>query len=264
MAGYQIPTGMSSTSTSGSGMGIGSIFQGLGHGVNFGSALGTLMGGKHIKKAIKQTIAAGQADAAAALLAAEKQAQQHQQNAYLANYDATLVAAMAEDEAHRTKRAGRAAMGQQYAMAAAQGALIDAPVLDIIHDQYEEYEVLAGQQRFAGELQKRSLQQQRDDFLLSAQNVREEGESVMEQILAQASLDAYKLKLQRREQVIGALGTMVQSVGGAIGMFQGLRGIGQATTPMSTTIPVTSTAQASGYAYQPGAHAGGFTAPYNQ
>lgn len=211
--------------------GMGSLFQGLGAGINFGSALGTLFNGGDTKRAIQSTIKAGQADAAQALLAGELQGNLYLDNAFNANFDATIVGAVARDEAERTRREGRALVGQQKAAAAAQGVQIDQPVLDIIQDQLVDIEMSAVKQIHAGELQRRSLEQQRDDFLLSAQAARREGRSTHDNILAQTKLDVYKLKLQRRQEVIQAFGTMLNSVAQGASMFSGLKSIGEAPEP---------------------------------
>lgn len=205
--------------------GLGNLFQGVGAGINFGSALGTLMNGKDTKRAIQSTIKAGQADAAAAMLAGEMQGNLYLENAYNANFDATIVGAMAKGEAERTRREGRALVGQQKAAAAAQGVQIDQPVLNIIQEQLVDIETVAVRQIHAGDLQKRSLEQQRDDFLLSAQAARREGRSTHDAILAQTKLDVYKLKLQRRNEVIQAFGTMLNSVAQGASMFSGLKSI---------------------------------------
>lgn len=237
MAGFVLPssTAAGTGSSMGAMGGMGSLFQGLGAGVNFGSALGTLMNGGDTKRAIQSTIKAGQADAAQALLAGELQGNLYLDNAFNANFDATIVGAVARDEAERTRREGRALVGQQKAAAAAQGVQIDQPVLDLIQEQLVDIETVAVKQIHAGELQQRSLEQQRDDFLLSAQSARREGRSMHDDILAQTKLDVYKLKLQRRQEVINAFGTMIGAVGQGASMFAGLKTID--STPTITANP---------------------------
>lgn len=234
MAGFVLPSSTAApTGASGfmGGMGgMGNLMQGLGAGVNFGSALGTLFNGGATKKAIQATIRGGQADAAAAMLAGEMQGAMYLDNAYNANFDATIVGAVARDEAARTRREGRALVGQQKAAAAAQGVQIDQPVLDLIQEQLVDIETVAVKQIHAGELQRRSLEQQRDDFLLSAQASRREGRSTHDAILAQTKLDVYKLKLQRRQEVINAFGTMISAVGQGASMFSGMKSIDSAPT----------------------------------
>lgn len=190
---------------------LGRIIQGAGIGLNFGSALGTIFGGKNNKEAIKRTLAAGRKDAAALLQSAEIQAAAATKNAHLAQFDGAIAAALAQDEADQLRREGRAIIGSQMAAAAASGAQIDVAVMDVVAEQMQDIERVAHRAIYAGELQKRSLDQQADDFLQEAWAVRKTAESTAKSILNESTLQAWRLKQQRRQEVLGAFGTIVES-----------------------------------------------------
>lgn len=191
-----------------------------GLGINLGQALGGLLGGGKSKKAAKAAMAAGRANAAAVLLSGEEQAQSLTQNAMQANFDASIVAMEAKDDAQRVAKQGRMARGQMLAAAAASGAGLDASVMDLYQETLTEYEVVAQRALLAGELQKKTLRQRHQDLLTSAQNVRRNAKSEADKIMADARLEVFGIRKQRSQEIVDSIGDVIKSAGSMYNVYR--------------------------------------------
>jgi len=219
------------TSVSGSG-GWGNLIQGAGAGIMFGAGLGKVKRSKRLNRAADMMISAGRKDAGAVLERGEIQAGVDTSNAYAANFEAAQAEALAAQEAAYIRKQARQQAGAQAAAVAGSGAAMDGPVLDIISEDLADMEAAAYRAIYAGELRHRSLREQSQDFLDSAENTRRSAKSEAEQVMAEAALRAHQLQQQRKQEVMDGIGGMLK---GAIGIFGAFKNIGGSSSSSTSS-----------------------------
>lgn len=207
----------------------GPIMKGLGSGIQFGSGLGKVKNAKRLNKAADMMISAGQKDATAALRRGEIQAQVDTSNAYAANFEAAQAEALAAQEAAYIRKEARRQAGAQRAAGAGSGADLDAGVLSVITEDLADMEAAAYRAIYAGQLQSRTLRQQSEDFLTSAEYTRQTAKSQAEQEMASAALRAHQLRQQRKQETVDGLGGMLNGAMGIFSSFSGIMGKGGST-----------------------------------